>query len=199
MMAPKPLVPGEALSVGDGLGNGFVGAGPLGCAEGRAEGEGVGVGRGALAAAVPPKVPDVAAASAMSPAAAMPAAFVNDQAFFADFFAMRDFCRAALFLWMMPRAAALSSADEAVFTVWTSAVSAPAFLTRVFNFVFADKLRLRRFSEARVHLIAALILGTKCSLIALAKIHEIIPYLHTSKQGGAGLSGEIIVKRGTKA
>jgi len=185
--------------VGDGLGNGLVGAAPAGCADGTADGEEAGVGRGALAAAVPPKEPDVAAASAMSPAAAMPAAFVNDQAFFAVFFAMRDFCRAALFLWMMPRTAALSSAEDAVLTVSTSAVSAPAFLTKVFNFVFADKLRLRRFSEARVHLIAALILGTKCSLIALAKIHEIIPYLHASKQGGTCLSGEIIVKRGTKA
>jgi hypothetical protein len=47
-------------------------------------------------------------------------------------------------------------------------------------------------------LIAALILGTKCSLSVLAKIHEIIPYLRVPKQGDARVSGDISVKRGTQ-
>jgi hypothetical protein len=189
------LIVGDGLTSGDGLGNGFDNGWLVGGGDGEDD------GAGALAAAIagPPSAPAAAATSAVIQAAAMPAAFVNDQAFLVVFLAMRDFCRAALFLWMMPRAAALSSADDAVFTVAVSASSAPAFLTSVFNFDFAERLRLRRFSEARVHLIAALILGTKYSLIDVAKIHEIIPYFRVPKQGDARYPGEIRVKRGTQA
>jgi hypothetical protein len=151
---------GDGFTCGDELGNGFDNGGLVGGADG--EVDGAGDVAGALAAAIvgPPSAQVAAAPIVSRQAAATLAAFVKDQAFFAVFFAMRDFCRAALFLWMMPRAAALSSADDAVNTEASSAFSVPAFLTSVFNLVFADRLRLRRFSEARVHLIAALMLGT---------------------------------------
>lgn len=82
---------------------------------------------------------------------------------------MRDFCRAALFLWMMPRAAALSSADEAAKAEVAVESCADAFLTRVFNFDLTARLRIRRFSDARVHLMAALILGTNRSSSLIGK------------------------------
>ena len=95
--------------------------------------------------------------------AAMPAAATRTNYAFAVFarFAIRDFLRFALFLWIIPRAAALSKADDAALWSETEAPSAVAFLARVLSLLVIDKLRFRRFSEARVHLMAALILGTR--------------------------------------
>src|SRR5690348_10761181 len=76
-------------------------------------------------------------------------------------FASRDFFLFALFLWMMPRAAALSSAAEAALRSAAPAFCADAFFASVFNLLVTERLRLRRFSDARVHLMAALIFGTK--------------------------------------
>src|SRR5579872_1066294 len=90
--------------------------------------------------------------------------------FFAEaFFAIRDFCRAALFLWMMPRAAALSSADAAANALVEVESWAEAFLTSVFNLDLTARFRMRLFSDARVHFMAALILGTNRSSRLIGK------------------------------
>ena len=73
-------------------------------------------------------------------------------------FASRDFLRLALFLWMMPRAAALSCADADAFTLCAVGESV-AFLYRDLRDVFTLRLRLRRFSDARAHFFADGILG----------------------------------------
>ncbi len=79
-------------------------------------------------------------------------------------FARRDFLRFALFLWMIPRAAALSNAEAACFITSGFAAGAAAFLKMVFNLVLTSRFRLRRFSDARVHFRADLILGNNISL-----------------------------------
>lgn len=87
---PKPLMLGDGLSSGDGLGNGFDVAGALTAGDGV---DGVADGCATLAAAGggPPGAPIATASMARTAAAAMLAALVNDQAFFAVFLAKRDF------------------------------------------------------------------------------------------------------------
>jgi hypothetical protein len=83
-------MPGDGLSAGDGLGNGLeVGGGADAVLDG--DGEACGAGAFATAAAGPSKPPAVTAAIVKMQAAAMPAALINDYAFFAVFLAMRDF------------------------------------------------------------------------------------------------------------
>jgi hypothetical protein len=83
-------MPGDGLSVGDGLGNGLEGGGGADAVL-DGDGEGCGAGAFATAAAGPPKPPAVTAAIVNKQAAATPAALINDYAFFAVFLAMRDF------------------------------------------------------------------------------------------------------------
>ena len=75
-------------------------------------------------------------------------------------FASRDFLRLALFLWMMPRAAALSCADAAALTS-ASLGEAAAFRYKLLSAVFTAALRVRRFSDARDHFFAESILGKR--------------------------------------
>src|SRR5580700_10651281 len=96
-------------------------------------------------------------------------------------FAMRDFLRLALFLWMMPRTAALSSADEAALTSAAVAPCAVAFFASVFSLLVISRLRFRRFSDARVHLIAALMLGTRFLSIPGRCLGQ-NPNYHTTEQ-----------------
>lgn len=76
------------------------------------------------------------------------------------FFASLDFNLAALFLWIKPFPAALSSFITAVFTVCASAASALAFLRTVFNSVFAALLRAFLTFATKTLFFADLIFGT---------------------------------------
>ena len=81
--------------------------------------------------------------------------------------ASRDFLRFALFLWMMPRAAALSWADAAAVT-FSLVGASTAFLYEDFSDVLTPRLRLRRFSDARAHFLAELMLGKPRSPLSIA-------------------------------
>lgn len=85
----------------------------------------------------------------------------------------------------MPRAAALSNAEITSVMLSAAAPSADAFLNSVFSLVLTAALRLRRFSEARVHFIAALIFGTGFGLRALGR-----DSLHAGERGRPALNVE---------
>ena len=73
-------------------------------------------------------------------------------------FARRDFLRFALFLWMMPRAAALSCAESLALTKPRFG-SAAALRYELLRAAFTAALRARRFADARAHFLAEWILG----------------------------------------
>lgn len=126
--AAYPLRAGDSM-VGEGLGNGLDSSPPLGEALGcGAAALGVGLGNGLVCAVACVGVKTPAQSAATSQRATKGECRERTQAVFAARLASRDFLRFALFLWMMPRTAALSNADTAARFTSAGALCSVAFL-----------------------------------------------------------------------